>query len=141
MEDLLEVMRSAALGIQALEMNLEDFVKWDNLCKTRTRNNDVPLFKNIVEAKFISGERKLLYKTSFADEDYKQCVILKAKAKLVVPRCIEKPREILTSKKAKIVKDLLPKMPSSRREFWLALPDCDSSPDLLNGDPSTTADE
>jgi hypothetical protein len=89
MEGLLEVMRSAALGIQVLVMNLEDFVKWENLCKTRTRNNDVPLFKNIVKATLICGERKLLYKTSFADEDYKQCEVLKAKAKLVLPRCIE----------------------------------------------------
>jgi len=45
----------------------------------RSRSNNIPLFRDIVEAKFMNGERKLLYKTSYADEDYKQCDILKVK--------------------------------------------------------------
>ena len=131
MEDLAQVLDSAAQGAQVLQMNLGDFSEWNNVCKTRSRRNNIPLFKDIVEAKFVHGESNLLYKTSYADEDYLRCDILKAKVKLVLPKCKAKPRGILTSKKAKIVRDLVPKMPSSRRAFWLALPDSDISPDLL----------
>ena len=131
MADLKEVLNSAAQGAQVLQMNSEDFSEWGNVCKTRSRSNNIPLFKDIVEAKFVRGERKLFYKTIYADEDYQQCDILKAKVKLVLPRSKAKPRGNMTSKKAKIVRDLVPKMPSSRRAFWLALPDSDISPDLL----------
>jgi len=35
-----------------------------------------------VEAKFMKGARKQLYKTSYAKKEYKKCDILKAKVKL-----------------------------------------------------------
>ena len=79
----------------------------------------------------MKGTRKLLYKTSYAEEDYKKCDILKAKVKLALPRGRTKPHSILTSQKVKIVRDLLPKMPSSTRDFWNSVPDFDTSPDLL----------
>ena len=79
----------------------------------------------------MKGKQKLLYKTSYAEEDYKKCDILKAKVKLTLPRGRTKPHGILTSKKTKTVRDLFPKVPSSRRDFSHSLPDCDTSPDLL----------
>jgi len=48
-------------------------------------------------------------------EDYQQCDILKAKVKLVLPRCKAKPRGILSSKKAKTVRDMVSKMPAFQR--------------------------
>jgi len=142
MEDLVQVLGSAVHGVQVLQMNFGDFLEWDNLCRTRTRSNDIPLFRDIVEAKFMKGERKLLYKTSYAEEDYKKCDILKAKVKLALPQGRTKPRGILTSKKMKIVRDLLPKMPSSRRDFWHSVADCDTSPDLLGtSDPAVPMDD
>ena len=46
-----------------------------------------------------------------------------------LPQGGTKPRGILTSKKMKIVRDLILKMPSSRRDFWHSLPKSDTSPD------------
>lgn len=75
----------------------------------------------------------LLKKPSYVD-----CDILKAKVKLnasipdsfyVAARGIQ---FIHTSKRSKILKDLLPLMPASRRSLiWMNLPNSDSCADLL----------
>lgn len=72
MEDPVHALGSVVHGVCVLQMNFGDFLEWNNLCRTRTHSNDIPLFKDIVEVKFMKGERKLLYKTSYAEEDYKK---------------------------------------------------------------------
>jgi len=91
------------------------------------------LFRDIVEAKFVKGQRKLLFKQSFAENTYVECDVLKAKVKLnaSIPVAKNACRGIQTSKKSQIVKDLLPLMPASRRSFWINLPNSDSCADLL----------
>ena len=57
---------------------------------------------------------------------------LKKKAKLNMPNVMTTDRGISVSKKAKIVADLVPKMPASRKQFWVDLPENDTSVDLIN---------
>jgi len=135
MDDLRDVLLDAADGITVLDLSITDFRSWENLCKTRKQNNGIPLFRDIVEVKFVKGNRKILYKTAFS-EPYNECDSLKAKVSLDHPRIPAsktQERGIMTSKKHKIVRELVPRMKSNRRAFWEALPTSDDSADLLGG--------
>jgi len=50
------------------------------------------------------------------------------------PKCYPNARQnnvVFWRQRKRKLRDLVPKMPSSRRAFWLVLPDSDISPDLL----------
>ena len=137
MQDLSDVMSKSLSNVSVVNMSVTDFRDWPNLCKARTQRNGLPLFKEIVEAKFVKGDNKLFYKTNFAD-DYLECDLLKAKAKnkLSVPASKVTDRGLQASKKAKIVKDLVPMMPANRRAFWESLPESSDSINLLGSSAS-----
>ena len=133
MQDMSEVMSKSSSNVTVVDMNISDFREWPNLCKSRSNRNRIPLFKHIAEAKFVKGEKKLFYKTRFTEEHH-ECDLLTAKAKqgkLAVPSSKNSNRGLQAVKKGKIIKDLVPLMPASRRQFWQDLPQSTDSIDLL----------
>jgi len=142
MDDLRDVLLGAAEGISVVDLIIGDFRNWENLCKTRAQNNGIPLLRDVVEVKFIKGNRNVMYKTAFS-EAYTECDALKSKVRLnppKIPMCKTEERGILTSKKLKIVRELVPRMKSNRRAFWESLPTSDNSQDLLGDTAENRAD-
>jgi len=83
--------------------------------------------------KFHKGEKKLFYKTRFAEEHH-ECDLLTAKAKqgkLAVPSSKNSNQGLQAVIKGKIIKDLVPLMPASRRRLWQDLSQSTDSVDLL----------
>lgn len=93
------------------------------------------LLNTLVEVKFISGSRKLFFKTDFDDQFVELDFLMKRFNHRVLPAMKTTPRGIKEIKKEGIIKKLLPLMPMNRREFWIGLPTCNASPDLVSEGP------
>lgn len=110
-----------------------DFYKFENLIRSRksSQGESIPYFKDIVSAKFVRGSTDFTYQTSPHGEFLSTTNTLKRKAKLGLPDAMTSDRGISVNKKAKIVRDLVNKMPANRKQFWMELPENATSVDLL----------
>lgn len=84
---------------------------------------------------FKKGYNKMLFAYGLRQE-YLDFDILRKDASFPSLQNIQhqEPRRINSSKKAKILKELLKLMPVERQHFWKGLPSSDSSKDLLSRD-------
>ena len=92
-----------------------------------------PLIADISQAQFRRNETKIFWKSSFADQDYKESEFLKLKFRKQCKNRVHCPRKggtrgINAAKKEQIVKKLVlvPLMDQNRVGFWLDMP-CDSN--------------
>lgn len=116
-------------------LDYSDFHKFQNIIRSRRSNQgeeSIPYFKDIVSAKFVRGSTDFTYQTSPEGDFLTTKNTLKRKAKLNMPDAMSNYRGISVSKKSKIITDLVPKMPASRKQFWIELPENETSADLID---------
>lgn len=80
-QDLSAFMKKASSLIEVLQMQVEDFRHFEDHCRKRQKNSDLPLLSDIKLAEFRKGHSNLFYKKSFL-EDYNEINILKKKLTL-----------------------------------------------------------
>lgn len=138
--DFTEACNKAVSRNEVINLEISDFMKFENVCKFPTAGStkkkfvedEVPFLKDIVEVRFIKGEQEFFYKTNFRDAEYKQTKnLIKRKADLNLPKPLTTLRGVATKKKEGIMKALVPAMKPSRKLFWENLMTSESSPDLL----------
>jgi hypothetical protein len=135
--EYVEAVRTSNSRLNILKlMDTSDFYKFcDFHSQQKMRvSKDREYVKNFTVVKVVRGEYNLFYKKSHVDEefitlDFVQARILKSKQ---FPWVEQKssPGGVASSRKEKIVKDLVPLMLPSRRQFWLDLPANDESLNL-----------
>lgn len=133
--DFVEACQNSSQRMCVTELKFPDFKKLETKFKTTNRKNDsIPLIKDLVCVKFIRGERELFYKKDFKSKDFLTTTgLLKKGAILSFPKeSYARCRGIVPTKKKAIIDELLPKMKSSRRSFWLNLSENPNAPDILD---------
>ena len=153
LNDLINVMDLSGKRNKVFPLQINHFRNWPNNIVARTKRNQLPLLTDVVQARFVRGDERLFYKTDLDGEEVAIDVVKKAAAfkKKTSPRKLhpakaanstlifedkipptrEIPRGIAVFKKKKVLANLAPLMPSSRRAFWQNLPESNSSEDLL----------
>lgn len=135
-EDYKDAVQSCRQNLDIVEVQKK--YQWIKKKRTPRRNNSNDILNtftlnSVVDVKFVSGSRKMFYKVDF-DEPYKELDFLVKKFDVeLLPETNNSPRGIKQSKKDGIVSKLVPLMPSNRRQFWINLPVCDASEDLVSG--------
>lgn len=135
--DFVEAVRTSNSGLNVSKvMDVHDFYKFCDFHSEQKMRalKDREYVKNFTVVKVVRGEYNLFYKKSHADEEFSslnflQVKILKNKQ---FPSAEQRrsPRGIASSRKEKIIKDLVPLMLPSRRQFWFDLPVDDASLNL-----------
>lgn len=135
--DYVEAVRTSNSGLNILKvMDICDFYKFCDFHSEQKMRamKDREYVKNFTVVKVVRGEYNLFYKKSHADEEFRTLNFIQAKiSKTKQFPCAEQrssPRGIASSRKEKIVKDLVPLMLPSRRQFWFDLPVDDASLNL-----------
>ena len=106
-----------------------DFRSFASQAKLRQKNR--PKLRPIAMVEFRKGSREMYYSYSL-DQELKPFDFLSPVASLAFPQPHEGPRGINTTKKRKIVENLLIKtVPQKNHSFWIELPTNDKSKDLL----------
>lgn len=135
--DFFNAVKSSSPRMVPVVLEPPNFIKFKNIMKKRTRStrNPLPYFSDIVEAKFTKGCKDFFFKTSFLDVEYKKTSGTVNEKTNLITICEDfsaKHRGISETKKEKILKELVSKMPINRRDFWINLPCNKSSEDLLS---------
>lgn len=134
-DDFIQVCEAAAKRNKIVKMNTNDFMDLKTIIRPRKpkdKEDTLPYLKDVVEVKFVKGSHEFCYKTDFNKPFIQTENIIKKK--MEVGKFPEKrivPRGILATKKKGIVDSLVPKMPDSRRNFWLQMPESMVSEDLI----------
>lgn len=138
-EDLKMVIQNSVKRLETLDINRKDFFfnipSINRQRKTRSHDEqDIPYLEALVDVKFERGVIGFHYKTTFST-DYQFCNFIKKTVKLSsellktpLDNC---PRGLSSEKKKNIVEKLVCKMPQTRREFWINMPENSKSEDLL----------
>lgn len=84
-------------------------------------------------AEFRKGSKIVYYKKRHSNVEFLEFDYLLAKANLQTPEGRQVPRGISSTKQKDIVKNLVPLMPDSRKDFWLNLPIAEVN-DLIDSD-------
>ncbi|KAI8427301.1 hypothetical protein MSG28_001888 [Choristoneura fumiferana] len=138
-EDFKNCVRTSRKDTIVIEVTKEDILDW-NKKKRNVRQKDENdslrcfLLKDVVEVKFLRGERTLLYKKQFVEE-YKVLDFLQKKYSVHELPTNNPPttsRGIKTVKKHEIISKLVPLMPTNRKQFWINLPENSNSLDLID---------
>ena len=135
MDDLEDVILKASSNIAVLKMNFMDFRKFTNGTRIRTKHdrgdNIIPTMEQIKTVEFRKGCRELFYKETHGDTEYKKSIFLKGKYNINQQfPALEHEIGSNTSKKEKIVKELVPHMPVRKQLFWREMSQNDNSKDL-----------
>lgn len=134
-QDFIEVCEKAAKRNRILSLTIGDFMDLKSIIrqrKSKERGDTLPYLKDVVEIKFERGLHDFFYKTDYQQPYIKSSNILKRKSEVgTFPEKKTTPRGIKESKKEQILKELVPKMADSRKQFWINLHVNDGSEDLL----------
>ena len=129
-DHLKSVIESARGGPnRMLVQDVTLFKKWPNGKKIGSLSVKM---QDIVQAKFVKGSRSLFYKTSFAEQSFKEINFLPKSFHFEMPAPIDEPRGVSASKKKTIIQKLCPQFSSvvDRTTFWKNLPESAISADL-----------
>ena len=125
--DLLQLVDKASYSMHAMELHLEDILKWTPKCNRRV---GLPKLHNVRVAEFRRGHRSLYWKSRFTHTEFQQADFFPEFMPLELPESTATERGVNKDKKAIILSTLCPLMPEDKRHFWSALPVSDM-PDLL----------
>ncbi|CAH1122987.1 unnamed protein product [Ceutorhynchus assimilis] len=132
-QELIEAVESSRRKLEVLQ--LKEFHLWPNK-KRNTKKAADPLkgflLNEIVDVCFKKGSQCMQYKKDFADEYIELDFIQKKHNPMTFTPQALSSRGISASKKAKILKDLVPLMPTNRRVFWETMPESKISVDLVD---------
>lgn len=132
-EDYKDAVQGCRQNIEVLEVQKK--YQWIKKKRTPRRNNPNDVLNtfalnSVVDVKFVSGSRKIFFKMDFDDSYSELDFLVKKFNEGLLPDSNTSPRGIKQSKKDGILSKLVP---SNRRQFWLQLPVCDESEDLVSG--------
>lgn len=131
-DDFQDACKKSSSRSNIINMKAEDFYKFQNMIRIRKKDNDtIPLFKSITSARFSRGSTDFEYQTHPEGDWQVTTNTLKKRAKLLMPDSMKGPRGISKTKKEIILKEIVSKIKTNRREFWINLPENEASEDLL----------
>lgn len=139
MQDFVDVVKNSAAKIEVKLMDISDFYKFESILKSNTKKKNttadlggLPYLKDLVEVKFVKGQKEILFKTKFTQESYDITQnIVKKKCELKKPAKLISMRGLQTTKKEGIMKNFVSVMKASRKNFWIQLPTNENLGDIL----------
>ena len=126
-------------GISLKRLEFSDFRKWtDDVSRYQIQKlgDNRPILKDIHVFMVLRGSSYFHFKRTFDDSEFQALNLLKSSVDQSLPPMKTKPRGISKSNKVKLNSSLLPLIPSSRRDYWINLPENDSR-DLLQSRDKT----
>jgi hypothetical protein len=122
MTDFVGCVAKSRLPVKQLMFS--DFMEWTDdisTSKLKKLGQQRPMLADVVVCEVRRGSSKLFFKQHSYDNVFNSFDLLKSTASTALPANVKIPRGIMASKKAEIVKKLVPLMPPSRRTYWLSL--------------------
>ena len=126
--DLLSSIRHSQHRILAVPLSISDFREWSSL---KAPKATCPKLQTIRAIRVSKGQLLLFFKTDLASKQFRECHFIELGLLPAIPAPKLKPRGLNAEKHATIMKQLVPLMPSDKREFWRTIP-LSEQPDLLN---------
>lgn len=98
------------------------------------KDRTLSILRDVVQAGFVRDSTAMHYKKDFDGEELSVSFMKKAAENTLnrPPSQRQNCRGISTAKKAKILNQLVTRMPANRRQFWQGLPENETSEDLLH---------
>ena len=128
-----DILENSRKNVKCVEMKIDDFFEFPSEIRNRKTKAGagIPFLDSLVGVEFRRGDRRMFYKSSFAEDSQTACDFLLQKCDVrKFPECKKKQRGIPESKKDGIM-NLLRIVPERMRLFWASIDVNDKAKDLM----------
>ena len=129
-----DILENSRKNVKCVEMKIDDFFEFPSEIRNRKTKAGagIPFLDSLVEVEFRRGDRRMFYKSSFAEDSQTACDFLLQKCDVrKFPECKKQQRGLPESKKDAIMNVLLI-VPERMRLFWASI-DVNDKAKRLNG--------
>ncbi|XP_039542041.1 uncharacterized protein LOC120489360 isoform X2 [Pimephales promelas] len=135
-DDFVRVIKYSSSNIEIIRLENKNILAWKGGQSQSKLSQAVSKLAEMVEIQARRGSKDLFFKTSHDDTEHCKLDFLKKNLKkntLQIPACLrEKDKGVSLTKKAEIIKKLIPLMPENRRRFWRELTVAEDDEDAMD---------